>query len=83
MTKTQRRRNKAALIRNSRRYIVVTDMLRDGAGHYFSKGTAVRHALHHEYKDMMRTEDGADLLMVDANDPFFPLKQWVSPCDIA
>lgn len=82
MTKTQRRANKRNLIRNSRRYTVVTGMDADGAGHYFTPGTTVRHALPHEYQDMMRTEDKHDMLVVDALDTRFPLKQWVAPQDI-
>lgn len=81
MTKTQRRINKLNLIRNSRRYTVVTDM-DGGAGHYFEKGTTVRPADAPHYLDMGRKEDGIDFLMVEVSKSSFPLKQWVAPHDI-
>lgn len=79
MTKTQRRINKRNLIRNSRRYRVVTG---EGNGHYFPVGTIVRHADAEHYADVGGSESENNFLVIETGKVRFPLKQWVGPRDI-
>lgn len=79
MIKSRRRINKRNLIRNSRRYSVVTGK---NNGHYFPVGTIVRHADAAHYSNVSGIDTQSSFLVVETGQVRFPLVQWVTPHDV-